>query len=144
MLPAAVKTATVQNTSEHDIPPLNVNGLLKEMKEASHGGFLKAWMLQNVLLLCRTLTLSGLLVTSRFWKVLNLNKELNSDVTTTASLGLFLFSLSGTIELEKWAHYFQSKRSFPTQMWTRMDATRGQRSNPMEPFNRLPQEIQAV
>lgn len=57
MLLAAVKTATAQNTSEHDIPPLDVNGFLKETKEASHGGFLKAWMLQDVLLLCRALTL---------------------------------------------------------------------------------------
>lgn len=34
--------------------------------------------------------------------------------------------------------------SFTTQMWTRMDATTGQRWNPMKPFNRLPQEIQAL
>lgn len=66
MLLAAVKTATGQNRSEHDTPPLSVNGRLKETTEASHGGFLKAWMLQDVLRLCRTLTLSGLSVTFRF------------------------------------------------------------------------------
>lgn len=49
MLLAAVNTAIVRNTSKHGIPPLNVNGLLKETKGASHGGFLKVRMLQDVL-----------------------------------------------------------------------------------------------
>lgn len=58
MWAAAEKTARVQDAPKLEVSPLRDDGLLEENQGASDGGFLKARMLKDVLLMCSTLTRS--------------------------------------------------------------------------------------
>lgn len=89
MLAAAVQTAGAQNTSSLEIYLLDVNGLLKENKGASHGGGgLKARMLKDVLLLCGTDTFKGIgyLKTAKVFRPI---KHLKSDVADSFCGSIF-------------------------------------------------------